>query len=122
MNPKTYFRVLTLLLTAFLFVSPIQNYGQEKNTGEFTVKSESYLDNGKTMFKVVVDINQEIAAKVYSVYIYDKEPWKSGEVIEKKEKTTERVITFSNIKEGKYCFYLVDEAGNMAGKWIEIKQ
>lgn len=121
MSPKNYFRVLTLLLTAFLFIFPIQNYGQEKNKGEFTVKSESYLDNGKTMFKVVIDINQEIASKVYSVYIYDKEPWKSGEVIEKREKSTEQTITFSNIKTGKYCIYLVDDAGNMTGKWIEVK-
>jgi len=119
MKPKNLSYIL--LITGFFFFFSNAVYGQVKTVSvDFSVKSESGKQNDKKTYSLVVNI-KSVDASPYSVYLYDMEPWKGGNVIRKEENSTNQKIVITDVAPLKYCVIVVDSNNVMSGKWHTVE-
>lgn len=95
--------------------------GQEKaKEPDFSVKSETQKENGKKVYSLVITV-KSMDSQPYSVFLYDREPWKNGTVLRKAEITAKKSVVISGVDPGKYCVIVLDSRETMKGKWYTVE-
>ncbi len=56
----------------------------------------------------------------YTCYLYDKQPWKGGRLIEKKENVSVSFVTFENLGAGNY-FVLIEDKEKIKPEGMTVK-
>lgn len=85
---------------------------------EFSVQVHEALNNQTPDGIITITIQKGMPA--YTVYLFDKAPWKGGKQLKKYEQVTTLTIEFGNLLPGDYYIIVEDEDKNPQAKTVHV--